>query len=440
MTGLITDDIADDIAGTTPDYDVAICGAGPAGMALAALLVKRGVPAGRIALIDARTLQQAGNDPRSLALSYGSRQILEEIGCWPLGHCAATAINEIHVSRRGQFGRSMITSGEHNLPALGYVTRYGALVAELGGACERLGIAALRPVLVTALREADHHVALELAEDANGSAGAGTAASAAATSSVGTAEPMAAAGAGAAGNVRNAASTAPHRSRTITASIVVQAEGGLFGEQTVKSMLRDYGQTAVIAQVRASRPIAHRAYERFTDEGPLALLPQDDEYALVWCATPRTTEELMALDDAEFLQRLGHAFGSRLGTFTHTSRRAAFPLGLNAGAQGTARIAAIGNAAQTLHPVAGQGLNLGLRDATVLARLLSQGANPLNLAQFHGQREKDRTTTVHLTDAMATLFANQSPLQAVLGASLAAIDLVSPARGVLAELMMYGRR
>lgn len=383
-----------------PDYDIAICGAGPAGMALAALLVKRGVSPSRMALIDARTLQQAGNDPRSLALSYGSRQILEGIGCWPV---PATAIHEIHVSRRGQFGRSMITSSEHQLPALGYVTRYGALVAELGAACERLGIAALRPALVTALREADSHVALDLAEEAADGSGA----------QVG---------------------------RTITAAIVVQAEGGLFGEQTVKSMLRDYGQTAIIAQVRASRPVAHRAYERFTDEGPLALLPQDDEYALVWCATPRTTEELMALDDGAFLQRLGDAFGSRLGTFTHTSRRAAFPLGLNAGAQGTARIAAIGNAAQTLHPVAGQGLNLGLRDATVLARLLAQGATPLNLAQFHGQREKDRTTTVHLTDAMATLFANRSPLQAVLGASLAAIDVVSPARGVLAELMMYGRR
>jgi 2-octaprenyl-6-methoxyphenol hydroxylase len=386
-----------------PDYDIAICGAGPAGMALAALLVKRGVSASRIALIDARTLQQAGNDPRSLALSYGSRQILEDIGCWPI---PATAINEIHVSRRGQFGRSMITSGEHQLPALGYVTRYGALVAELGASCERLGITALRPALVTSLRESDDHVALELAEEAPGGAAAG----------------------------------APQVCRTITAAIVVQAEGGLFGEQSVKSMLRDYGQTAIIAQVRASRPVAHRAYERFTDEGPLALLPQDDEYALVWCATPHTAEELMALDDGEFLERLGNAFGSRLGTFTHTSRRAAYPLGLNAGAQGTARIAAIGNAAQTLHPVAGQGLNLGLRDATVLARLLAQGAHPYNLAQFHGQREKDRYTTVHLTDAMATLFANQSPLQAVLGASLAAIDLVSPARGMLAELMMYGRR
>ncbi len=411
-------------------------------MALASLLVKRGVPAARIALIDARTLQQAVNDPRSLALSYGSRQILEEIGCWPV---PATAIQEIHVSRRGQFGRSMITSAEQRVPALGYVTRYGALVAELGAACERLGIAALRPALVTGLRETGSHVAVELAEEANdGATGTGAAAGMAPAGSVGSAGTAASTGSAASAAAAAASAAAPagvqQVCRTITASIVVQAEGGLFGEQSVKSMLRDYGQTAIIAQVRASRPIAHRAYERFTDEGPLALLPQDDEYALVWCATPRTADELMALDDAAFLERLGAAFGSRLGAFTQTSRRVAYPLGLNAGAQGTARIAAIGNAAQTLHPVAGQGLNLGLRDATVLARLLSQGANPFNLAQFHGQREKDRSTTVHLTDAMATVFANSSPLQAVLGASLAAIDLVSPARGVLAELMMYGRR
>ena len=114
------------------NYDVAICGAGPAGMALAALLAKRGTPAGRIALIDARTLAQASKDPRSIALSWGSRQILEDIGAWP---ATATAIHEIHVSRRGQFGRSLITRDEHKLPALGYVLRYGDLVTALGAAC-----------------------------------------------------------------------------------------------------------------------------------------------------------------------------------------------------------------------------------------------------------------------------------------------------------------
>jgi 2-octaprenyl-6-methoxyphenol hydroxylase len=378
---------------TDSTFDVAICGAGPAGMALAALLARRGMAAHRIALIDARTLEQAGKDPRSIALSWGSRQILEDIGAWPV---AATAIHQIHVSRRGQFGRSLIDRDEHKLPALGYVTRYGDLVTALGAACERAGISMLRPARVQATNEGDDAVALAL--DAAGAA------------------------------------------RTLQAAIVVQAEGGLFSDQESKARRHDYQQTAIIAQVRACRPVEHRAYERFTGQGPLALLPQGDEYSLVWCVRPESAARLQGLDDDAFLAELGAAFGERVGRFTHASPRLAFPLGLNADPRGTARTVAIGNAAQTLHPVAGQGLNLGLRDVTVLARLLAQGANPAMLAQFTELRRQDRDTTVRLTDTMARIFANDSPAQALLGLSLAAIDMIGPARGVLAELMMYGRR
>ncbi|MBV6321682.1 UbiH/UbiF/VisC/COQ6 family ubiquinone biosynthesis hydroxylase [Duganella violaceipulchra] len=375
---------------TDTTFDVAICGAGPAGMALAALLAKRGTPAQRIALIDTKTLEQASKDPRSIALSWGSRQILEEIGAWPV---AATAIHQIHVSRRGQFGRSLIDRDEHQLPALGYVLRYGDLVTALGAVCARAGIATLRPARVEAIDEGADAVALTIA-------GAASA----------------------------------------TAAIVVQAEGGLFSDQESKARHRDYQQTAIIAQVRSSRPIAHRAYERFTEQGPLALLPQGEDYSLVWCVRPDTAARLQALDDAAFLAELGAAFGERVGSFTHASPRLAFPLGLNADPRSSARTVAIGNAAQTLHPVAGQGLNLGLRDVAVLARLLAQGANPAMLAQFTELRRRDRDTTVRLTDTMARIFANDSPAQALLGLSLAAIDMVAPARGVLAELMMYGRR
>lgn len=375
---------------TDSTFDVAICGAGPAGMALAALLAKRGMPAPRIALIDAKTLEQASRDPRSIALSWGSRQILEEIGAWPV---AATAIHQIHVSRRGQFGRSLIDRDEHKLPALGYVLRYGDLVTALGAVCARAGIATLRPARVEAIDEGADAVALSVA-------GADSA----------------------------------------TAAIVVQAEGGLFSDQESKAQHRDYQQTAIIAQVRSSRPLAHRAYERFTEQGPLALLPQGEEYSLVWCVRPDAAARLQALDDAAFLAELGAAFGERVGSFTHASPRLAFPLGLNADPRSTARTVAIGNAAQTLHPVAGQGLNLGLRDVAVLARLLAQGATPAMLAQFTELRRQDRNTTVRLTDTMARIFANDSPAQALLGLSLAAIDMVGPARSVLAELMMYGRR
>jgi 2-octaprenyl-6-methoxyphenol hydroxylase len=376
----------------TVDADIAICGAGPAGMALAALLVKRGVRAGRIALIDAKSLEQAQGDPRSLALSYGSRQILEQIGAWPI---PATAIHDIHVSRKGQFGRSMITNTEQGVPALGYVTRYGAIVEALGSVCEQLGVRSLRPARVMRKDEDAEQVVLHLEGEAP---------------------------------------------QMLRAAVVVQAEGGLFGEQAEKSVTRDYGQTAVIAQVRSSAPVAHRAFERFTHEGPLALLPQDEEYSLVWCCRPDSAAELLELQDADFLARLNGVFGHRLGSFTATGRRLAFPLGLNAGVTGSARTTAIGNAAQTLHPVAGQGLNLGLRDATVLARLLGQEASPAQLARYAELRAQDRSLTVRATDTMARIFANDSPAQSLLGLSLAAIDLFNPARSLLAELMMYGRR
>jgi len=347
------------------DYDIAICGAGPAGMALAALLVKRGVDSARIVLIDAKPLDQAMQDPRTLALSYGSRQILEQVGAWPIH---ATAIHEIHVSRRGQFGRSMITRDEHKLPALGYVTRYGAIVEALGNVCNRLGIAALRPVRVTGSDEAADSVTLHLECEGQSP-------------------------------------------RVLRAAVVVQAEGGLFGEQADKAETRDYRQTAIIAQVNTSAPVAHRAYERFTNEGPLALLPQDDGYSLVWCTRPASAQAILALDDGAFLAKLGETFGERLGKFTRATRRLAFPLGLNAGVTGSARSVAIGNAAQTLHPVAGQGLNLGLRDASELARALARGANPQALAEYAAQRRQDRKLTVRLTDTMARIFANESALQ-----------------------------
>ena len=363
-------------------------------MALAALLVQRGMAPARIALIDALPLAQAVADPRSLALSYGSRMLLEEVNAWPL---PATPIHQIHVSRRGHFGRSLLDRIDHALPALGYVTRYGDLVTALAAVCERAGLCTMRPARVSAIEEDADGVLLQLDDG-----------------------------------------------RTLRSALAVQAEGGVFGQQTPRALQRDYGQSALIARVSASAPVPLRAYERFTDEGPLALLPQDGadglHYALVWCVRQDTAAELLALDDAAFLARLGEAFGTRLGHFTRASPRSAYPLGLNAGTAATSRTVAIGNAAQTLHPVAGQGLNLGLRDAAVLARLLARGATPAQLLAFSAARQADRTTTVGLTDAMARSFADTGPAQALLGFSLGVLDAVKPARLLLAELMMYGRR
>ena len=380
---------------TTPQHcDIAICGAGPVGMALAILLVQRGVAASRIALIDAKGLADAVTDPRSLALSYGSVQLLQQAGAWPL---PATAIEQIHISRRGRFGRTLMDRAEQQLPALGYVTRYGDLVAALAAAASAVGLRMLRPARVNALQEDANGVSLLLAD----------------------------------GGV-------------LRARVAIQAEGGVFGQQAPRAVQRDYEQTAIIARVAVSAPIAHRAFERFTDEGPLALLPQDGidglQYALVWCARPARAAALLALDDAAFLQHLGAMFGERLGRFVTISARASYALGLNADAAASARTVAIGNAAQTLHPVAGQGLNLGLRDAAVLARLLAVAVTPAQLQSFGEKRQADRALTVRLTDTMATVFADSGPLQSLLGIGLGAIDVVAPARRLMADVMMYGRR
>jgi 2-octaprenyl-6-methoxyphenol hydroxylase len=381
--------------------DVAICGAGPVGMALAALLARRGVDGARIVLIDGKSLGQAISDPRSIALAWGSRLLLEDVGAWPGIGASATPIHQIHVSRRGHLGRSVMDRAEHDLEALGYVARYGEVVDALARACERAGVQVLRPLRVAGIDEGTDGVQLRLDDG-----------------------------------------------RTLHARVAVQAEGGVFGEQTEKTSTRDYGQTAIIARVSTSAPIAHRAFERFTDEGPLALLPQDDadghRYALVWCVQPDRAQRLLDLGEDAFLRELGEAFGERLGRFTGVSQRVAFPLGLNADPRATARTVAIGNAAQTLHPVAGQGLNLGLRDAAVLARLLARSIDTNAVAEalgnFIAERAQDRGMVIRATDTMARAFAGRGLQQALFGLALAALDTVKPARTLLAELMMFGHR
>lgn len=371
---------------------VAIVGGGPIGLALAAMLVAHGVHPNKVVLIDGRSLDQASADPRSIALSLGSHQLLSTVSAWPN---VATPITQIHVSRRGSLGRTLIDAADYQLAALGYVCRYGDLVAALDAAMPG-GMGVCRSVTVEHLETRAHDVKLNLSNGGE-----------------------------------------------LTAPIIVQAEGGVFGAQTRKAQYRDYAQVALTATVHASAPPAGRAFERFTTEGPLALLPLGDGYAMVWCVAPATAEHLMAMDEAIFLRELQRVFGHRVGTFSRLGRRHHYPLGLNAAPTTEARCVAIGNAAQTLHPVAGQGLNLGLRDAAVLATLLARDPSATTLTKFVRERQRDRATTIGLTDLMARAFTtskDQSALQRLLGASLGLLDLIPPAKRTLAEQMMYGWR
>lgn len=390
---------------TINDVDIAICGAGPVGQALALLLQQQGYAAERIALYDAKTTEQAEQDARSIAISYGSRQILQAAGAWPV---RATAIQEIHVSRRGHFGRSLMRATDYAVPDLGYVARYGDIIRPLQAAISKSGIRIQRPVSVSNIEEAEDHVCLTLSHADTG------------------------------------------QTSHVSASIVIQAEGGTFGDQEQRSQRHDYQQTAVIAHVNTDAQISGRAFERFTEQGPLALLPQEDGYALVWCVRPEQVAHLLALDDQHFKQALQTAFGERLGKFIKTSARLSYPLGLNAQAHATARTVTIGNAAQTLHPVAGQGLNLGLRDSMVLARALTRhlhGATSSDTASalqaYLAERQADRKLTIRITDSMARVFASSpdgSFSQTLLGLGLGALDMVKPAKRMLAEQMMFGWR
>lgn len=383
-------------------FDIAICGAGPVGLTLALLLIKRGIDPARVVLIDAKTAEQAGKDQRTIALSYGSQQILQAAS---VTLNKATEIHQIHVSRRGHFGRTLIDRAEHHVPALGYVCRYSDIIQPLGTALEKVELTLLRPVKVTSITPTETHVVIQLEDQ-----------------------------------------------RTLEANVVVQAEGGLFNEQAPQTKNRDYQQTAIVTYVKSSRPIPHRAFERFTDQGPLALLPQDDGYALVWCVRPDQATQLMDLADDAFLAELQIAFGERVGRFTHTAQRMAFPLGLNAQTSApVGRCISIGNAAQTLHPVAGQGLNLGLRDAFQLAQCLTQFSSDAievttlvtALQEFFKLRQPDRTATIRLTDQLAQLFASSpdgSLKQMCLSTGLGLIDVYMPAQQWLAEQMMFGRR
>ena len=381
------------VAASSADYDIAICGAGPVGLTLAVLLVQRGLAATRIIMLDAKTVRDSATDPRSIAISYGSRQILERIGAWPI---AAQLIEQIHVSRRGHFGRTLIDRADYDVPALGYVTRYGALVAALDGAVAVAGVTTLRPARIASFLETPTQVAITLADGSH-----------------------------------------------CSAALLIQAEGGVFAQQPVRSRHHDYDQTAIVTHVTASAFQPHRAYERFTAEGPLALLPQDDGYAVVWCARSASARRLLALDKTAFLYELGQMFGERVGTFQSVTTRVSYPLGLNAHVAPTRRTVAIGNAAQTLHPVAGQGLNLGLRDAMVLAQLLARAIDPASLSAFVAERRLDRSVAIGTTDTMARIFASAPDgtlSQGLLGLSLGLVDLVAPIKRTLAGQMMFGQR
>ena len=381
------------------DHDIVIVGGGPVGAAVAIALRRSGF---RVLVLEARADAGNSNDARTLAMSYGSRLILERLGIWPQLE-PVTPIESIHVSQRGGFGRTLLNAQEADLPALGYVVRYAGLQQAFGKALESEHTTLLSGAEVTAMQSTADGVTIEFRRH--------------------------------------------DTMRSITTRLLIIADGGasagLHADAAIK--VRDYGQHAVVGLVATSRPHGHRAFERFTPDGPIALLPFENRYALVWTAAPDSADRLMGLASAGFLEKLQQHFGDRAGRFVSIEARARFPLTLRYAADPVLpRAVMLGNAAQALHPIAGQGFNLGLRDAWELGETLLRAGtmDPGSdecLSGYRSMRRPDRLRGIALTHSLVKIFSNDfGPLRAARGAALSLLELFPPARRAFMRRMIFG--
>lgn len=376
---------------------IVIVGGGPVGAALAL-----GVRAGSRSILLLEARENSANDPRPLALSHGSRLILERLKVWSAVK-TPTPILSIHVSQRGGFGSSRLTAREAGVPALGYVVPYAELQSALQQALH--GPEYLSGANVVRIETDENAASAEFI----------------------------------------------YRGSThkIRADLLVLADGGrgLEGVNGIELREKDYRQCAVVTQVKSELPHRNMAFERFTPQGPVALLPFGEQFALVWTATPEDAGALLQLDDAAFLQRLHEHFGDRLGKFVAAAKRASFPLKLKYADNPTAqRVVILGNAAQTLHPVAGQGFNLGLRDAWELNEvILRSAAEQIGTAEmlkaYRRRRKLDRSGGIFFTDMLLRIFSNDlAPLRAARGMALTALDVLPAAKRFLMRRMIFGAR
>ncbi|OGS92595.1 MAG: ubiquinone biosynthesis protein UbiH [Gallionellales bacterium GWA2_59_43] len=378
--------------------DIGIIGGGPVGAALALALRDSGLD---IRVLEARKAETASSDARALALSCGSRLLLDRLGIWNQLN-PVSAIRTIHVSQRGSFGRAVLRAAELDVPELGYVLPYPVLQDSLDQAMRASAAKVTYGASVTQLKSESDHAEISYQHEG-----------------------------------------AEHRLHT---RLAVVADGGRLLAQQFPPETRDYGQSALITHVTCAAPKADTAFERFTAQGPMALLPFQDGYELVWTAPHERAQEMLAWSDARFLHELHHHFGDRVGAFTGVGKRSCFALGLKRAPQQTPmpHTVLLGNAAQTLHPVAGQGFNMGVRDAWELAQVaLDTRPEELGtesmLTAYRNSRRTDREAGIRFTDGLVRLFSNDLPLLTpARAASLSLLDCLPFAKKFVAKRMMFG--
>jgi 2-octaprenyl-6-methoxyphenol hydroxylase len=382
--------------------DVAIIGAGPVGATLALALARGDLD---VVAFDARTRGQVLRSDRSLALSHGSRLIFERLGVWAAVNAttgAVTEITAIDVSQRGAFGTALLDADEQGLPALGYVVSYAALQAALDAALSRSKSHVEHGVAVKHVGATPAYAYVDGERD---------------------------------GAMIECISR-----------VAAVADGG--GHVAHAPRYRhDYQQMAVVAKLWTEEPHNGLAYERFTSDGPLALLPEGDHYGLVWTATAQRAAALVALRDTDFLSELAGHFASRAVRFLRVEDRRMFPLALDVATRVTSqRVVLLGNAAQALHPVAGQGFNLGVRDAYELAQELLDAPRDVmgtsaNLSAYARRRRTDRWAGIAFTHALLGIFAGRSRvLRVPSGIALALLDTSPLAKRAFTRMMLHGLR
>lgn len=390
----------------TGQYDIIIAGGGMIGTSLALALAPLGL---RVAVVEAIARKAAGQpsfDDRSTALSRSTQRMFEAMGLWDEIVAASTPIRSIHVSDRGRFGFSHIDAEEQGVEALGYVVINRVLGEVLQSALECLE----NVELICPARIVD--VGLDASEV-------------------------------------TAVVEADSGSQTLTAKLLVAADGAnsqvreMMGISALKS---EYGQRAIIGNLLPEKAMQHRAFERFTAQGPVALLPvADDRAGFVWTVTEEDADRVMALEDAAFLAELQNVFGYRLGTFTQVGKRACYPLTLSKAMRlTTTRGVLVGNAAHGLHPVAAQGFNLGMRDVASLCDCIadsrSSAADPGSeqlLARYASWRREDQNKLVHFTDSLVRLFSTKRrALRVLRNVGMIGFDLVPGVRSLFAKHTM----
>jgi 2-octaprenyl-6-methoxyphenol hydroxylase len=384
------------------EFDVAIVGGGMVGASCALALTGTGRSIVLIEGVAPQSSAQPSFDERTTALGNASRRIFEGLEVWELMRPAAAAIRTIHVSEAGRFGFARLKAAAHGIDAFGYVVPNRVIGAALWSALQNKPDVSLR--IPARLQD------VEISADA----------------------------------VTLTVVDAAGETQRLRARVIVAADGAHSIVRTaagIEASVEDYGQVAVVANVQADRPNDGTAFERFTPTGPLAVLPvHDGSFAVVWTVVPAHAERLLALADAEFLAELQERFGWRAGAFVRVGGRASYPLNLTRAAATVAlRTALIGNAAQALHPVAGQGFNLGLRDAAMLAELIATGGADAGaaalLAKFAAWRASDRSGVIQFTDGLIKLFGDKRASVGVLrNFGLLLFDLTPPAKSALARV------